>query len=100
MTQFPEAEIQFVEVAIDNVAGGLARFVQENNTSLLAFTILNRTLLERVTYNSVSNKLLRNLNVLMLALPDNETLLDLNSRLNLKKTDLISLLPSLKQQKV
>ncbi|WP_179223078.1 universal stress protein [Pontibacter ummariensis] len=77
LEQFPQAEIQFIEIANDDVAEGITRFVQENNTSLLAFTILHRHFLERVTHNSVSNKLLQNLNLPMLALPENGTLLDL-----------------------
>ena len=75
--QFPEADIQFVEIANDDVVEGISRFVQENNTSLLSFTMLNRIFLERMTHNSVSAKLLRNLNLPMLALPENGRLLDL-----------------------
>ena len=77
MKQFPQAEIQFVEVANDDVVEGISRFVQENETSLLAFTMLDRIFLEKITHNSVSTKLLRNLNLPMLALPESGTLLDL-----------------------
>ncbi|MBC5991950.1 universal stress protein [Pontibacter cellulosilyticus] len=75
--QFPQADIQFVEIANDDVVEGITRFVQETNTSLLSFTMLNRIFLENITHNSVSAKLLRNLNLPMLALPENGRLLDL-----------------------
>ncbi|MFD2512258.1 universal stress protein [Pontibacter locisalis] len=80
--QFPQADIQFVEIANENVAEGISRFVHETNTSLLSFTMLNRIFLERMTHNSVSAKLLRNLNLPMLALPENGRLLDLQRPAN------------------
>ncbi|MEJ8803887.1 universal stress protein [Pontibacter sp. H249] len=80
--QFPQADIQFVEIANDDVVEGISRFVQEANTSLLSFTMLNRIFLEQMTHNSVSAKLLRNLNLPMLALPENGRLLDLQRNAN------------------
>lgn len=75
--QFPEADLEFVEIRNKNVAEGIANFVQTSDTSLLAFTMLNKQLWEKVMYGSVTAKLFRNLKVPMLALPENGTILDL-----------------------
>ncbi|MDX5421044.1 MAG: universal stress protein [Hymenobacteraceae bacterium] len=74
---FPQVDFNFVEIRNDNVAEGIADYVKANDISLLAFTMLSRHVLERVTHISVTSKLLHNLKVPMLAFPENGTLLDL-----------------------
>ncbi|MFD3001884.1 universal stress protein [Pontibacter toksunensis] len=77
MKQFPKADIHFVEVRNDDIAEGISNYVKAHETSLLAFTILNRNYLENLTHSSVSSKLLHSLNMPMLALPENGVLLEL-----------------------
>ncbi|MDX5438604.1 MAG: universal stress protein, partial [Pontibacter sp.] len=78
--QFPSANINFVEIKNKDVAEGISTYVSANNTSLLAFTILNRNLLEKVLHSSVTHKLLQKLYSPMLALPENGTLLELKQQ--------------------
>lgn len=78
--QFPSANINFVEIKNKDVAEGISTYVSANNTSLLAFTILNRNLLEKVLHSSVTHKLLQKLYIPMLALPENGTLLELKQQ--------------------
>lgn len=80
VTQFPQAEINFVEIPNDDVVEGISSYVRENEPGLLSFTMLSRHFLEKVTHNSVSTKLLHSLNIPMLALPENGTLLDLQQK--------------------
>lgn len=80
MKQFPQADINFVEIRNDDVAEGISNYVQANDTNLLAFTILNRNFFENLTHSSVSAKLLHSLNLPMLALPENGTILNLQQR--------------------
>lgn len=78
--QFPQAEINFVEIEEKDVAEGISKYVHENGANLVAFTILNRIFLDKIMHSSVTSRLLQNLNVPMLALPENGTLLDLPKR--------------------
>ncbi|QCR22559.1 universal stress protein [Pontibacter sp. SGAir0037] len=77
---FPNETFEFVEIKNRNVAQGIADYVQQHNTSLLAFTVLGKQLWERVLYGSVTSKLLQNLNIPMLALPENGIFLDLKKQ--------------------
>jgi nucleotide-binding universal stress UspA family protein len=75
--QFPEAEINFVEIDAENVAEGISKYAYESDADLVAFTILNRIFLEKILHSSVTSKLLKTLKLPMLALPENGQLLDL-----------------------
>ncbi len=78
--QFPGAEISFVEIEEKSIADGISKYVHENGANLVAFTILNRIFLDKIMHSSVTSRLLQNLKVPMLALPENGTLLDLQRR--------------------
>ncbi|WP_162426932.1 universal stress protein [Pontibacter pudoricolor] len=75
--QFPEAEINFVEIDAENVAEGISKYAYESDADLVAFTILNRMFFEKIIHSSVTSKLLKKLKLPMLALPENGQLLDL-----------------------
>jgi nucleotide-binding universal stress UspA family protein len=72
-------EFIFVEKEDIDVAEGLTRYVQEHNISMLAFSVLHRNFWENMFHNSVTSKLLHELNLPMLALPKQGWLLDLRS---------------------
>ncbi len=74
---FPYQPFSFVEIKSRHIAEGISCYVQAHNTSLLAFTILNKPLWEKVEYGSVTKKLLQQLKTPMLALPENGVLLEL-----------------------
>lgn len=80
VAQFPEAELNFVEIANKDVAEGISNYVQSNETSLVAFTILNRMFWERIFHSSVTSRLLQTLRIPMLALPENGNLLNLRRK--------------------
>ncbi|MCX2740929.1 universal stress protein [Pontibacter anaerobius] len=86
--QFPEAELNFMEIANKDVAEGITKYVQANDTSLLAFTILNRMFWEKIFHSSVTSQLLKTLKIPMLALPENGNLLDLRRQARLERDQL------------
>lgn len=75
--QFPEAEINFVELEHKDVAEGISNYVHEHGADLLGFTILNRMFLEKILHSSLTSKLLQTLKLPMLAFPENGNLLNL-----------------------
>ncbi|MBJ6118446.1 universal stress protein [Pontibacter sp. BT310] len=75
--QYPEAEINFVELEHKDIAEGISNYVHEQGADLLSFTVLNRIFLEKILHSSVTSKLLQTLKLPMLALPENGELLDL-----------------------
>ncbi|MFD2512282.1 universal stress protein [Pontibacter locisalis] len=77
---YPEAGLRFIEIKQKEVAEGISDFVQAHETSLLAFTIINRHLVDRIGHTSVTSRLLHNLKLPMLALPENGILLDIRQR--------------------
>ncbi|NEM97464.1 universal stress protein [Pontibacter burrus] len=78
--QFPEAEINFVELEHKDVAEGISNYVHEQGADLLSFTILNRMFLEKILHSSLTSKLLQTLKLPMLAFPENGNLLNLQPR--------------------
>ena len=78
--QFPEAEINFVEIDAENIAEGISKYAYESSADLVAFTILNRMFYEKIVHSSVTSQLLKKLKLPMLALPENGNLLELQKR--------------------
>ncbi|WP_162052953.1 universal stress protein [Pontibacter pamirensis] len=78
--QFPDAELNFVELQNKDIAEGITNYVRENKASLLAFTVLHREFWDKLFHSSVTSKLLQNLKLPMLALPENGNLLNLRKQ--------------------
>ena len=76
---FPQENFRFVQIADNEVAACLIKYVREQKNTLLAFTIIHRPLWHKLFHSSLISRLLHQLQVPMLALPQVGRLLDLRN---------------------
>ena len=76
---FPQEDFRFVQIENKEVAESLVKYVRQQKNTLLAFTIMQRPLWEKLFHNSVTSPLLHQLHVPMLALPQIGRLLNLKN---------------------
>lgn len=68
--RFPQEELRFATVEQENVAEGIARYVETHPTHLLAITMLEQGFWDRVLQDSITVALLQRLQIPMLVLPE------------------------------